>query len=143
VDTGTGSCQACAGGTFSTGGAACQPFSVTMFECNSDNKVFVPGASDGSTDSSCGAECASGLVADGEICKQGGAAMTCGTLSWMYFSDVCCESQENTIGCVASLGESEMKLVDSVTTLKQADGSDCVDGMVVAFTGGRLVCKAS
>ena len=112
-----------------------------MFECNELNSIFVPGTS--STDSSCGSQCGAGLVPDGELCKEAGSTLTCGTLSWMYFSDVCCESELNTVTCAHSLGESDMKLLDSATTLKQVDGSDCEDGMAVIFSGKRLICKAS
>ena len=140
VDNGAGQCEKCTNG-FSTGGGACQAYSKTMFECNELNSIFVPGTS--STDSSCGSQCGAGLVPDGELCKEAGSTLTCGTLSWMYFSDVCCESELNTVTCAHSLGESDMKLLDSATTLKQVDGSDCEDGMAVIFSGGRLICKAS
>ena len=67
VDNALGGCNPCPSGQFSTGGAACQPWSVTEYSCNSQNKVFVAGTI--STDASCGITCSSGLVADGAICK--------------------------------------------------------------------------
>ena len=37
--------------------------------------------------------------------------------------------------------DQQVVIVDSLATLKQDDGSDCVDNMEIAFKGGKLVCQ--
>ena len=139
VDNAMGSCQGCTSGTFSTGGQACQPWTVTEASCNTQNKVFVAGTH--STDSSCGITCAGGLIADGALCKEPSTAVSCASLEWMYFSDTCCDGVDRAISCMASLTEQKIKIVDSLATLKQDSGADCTDGMEVSFKAGKIVCK--
>lgn len=125
VDSGAGACEACPQGQFSTGGAACQPWTKTEADCLAEGNILQQGTR--SSDSRCIS-----------------AELSCGTISYLYFSGgdaPCCESMDNTISCMGQLGEDNMAMLDSLSGIKQGSGAACTDGMAVAFKEGKLICK--